>query len=127
MHGGDDVRRIAAVSRALDLPALVISNGAIGWHLFAAMIRSAEPEDTALSFLFDAGDTAGPAAEALRSGAAHVLSTAPARQRASLESLAAATGATLLDHLDTEPQDCRDVEAIKRALTAWPDEARATA
>ncbi len=115
------------MSRALDRPAVVISNGAIGWHLFAAMIRAAEPEDTALSFLFDAGDGAGPAAEALRSGARYVLSTATAAQWASLRDLAASSGATLLDGLAEAPRDCRDVEAIKRALTAWPEEARATA
>jgi len=116
VHSGDDIARIAAVARALDRPAVIVSNGAVGWHLFAAMIRAAEAEDTALAFVFDAADSAGTAAEALRSGAKLVLSEAPAAQFASLLALAEATGGQLLESLAQAPLDSPDVETIKRCL-----------
>lgn len=94
----------------------MVSDGAIGWHLFAAMMRAAEPGDTPLSFLFDAGDSTAVAVEALRTGATHVLSTAEPQQRASLAGLAAVTSAVLLESLPAEPLDCPDIDALKRLL-----------
>ncbi|MEQ8651752.1 MAG: hypothetical protein RIC87_04745 [Kiloniellales bacterium] len=107
----------------MDRPAVVVSDGAVGWHLFAAMMRAAEPGDTPLSFLYDAGDSAGAAVEALRAGAPYVLSSAEAQQRASLTKLAAATGAVLLQTVTPDPVDCPDVEVLKRLLQAGLAEA----
>ncbi|GAB5469464.1 MAG: hypothetical protein Kilf2KO_24940 [Rhodospirillales bacterium] len=119
VHGGGDIARIAAVARALDRPAVVISNGAIGWHLFAAMIHAGEAEGAPLTFLFDAGDRAGPAAEALRSGASWVFSTVGSAQCAALHSLAQTVHATLLEELPERPQDCPCVEDLKQRLLTW--------
>ncbi len=111
-----DILRVAAVARVLDKPAVILSDGAIGWHLFQAMIRAAEAGDTPLQFVFDAGPSAGIAAEALRAGASYVLSTAEPQQLASLKALAQVTGALVLDRLDEDALDCPDVEALKRLL-----------
>ncbi len=124
VYSGRDIARIAAVARALDRPAVVVSDGAIGWHLFAAMMRAAEPGDTPLFFLYDAGDSAGAAVEALRAGASYVLSSSEPQQQASLSKLAAASGAQLLDRIPAAAVDCPDVDALKRLLEDGKTEVR---
>ena len=93
-----------------------MSDGAVGWYLFAAMIDAAEAEGSPLAFVFDAGETAGPAIEALRAGARYVLSEVEGPQWQGLADLAQATGATLLDRLPYEPLHDLDLEAMKTAL-----------
>ncbi len=123
VYASRDIARIAAVSRALDRAAVVVSDGAVGWPLFAAMVHAAEPGDTALTFLYDAGEQAGAAAEALRAGAPLVLSGATPAQRAGLAELAAATGAVLLEELSGPVLDSPDVEGLKAVLLAADAEA----
>ncbi len=104
------------MARALQRSAVVVSDGAVGWHLFAAMIHAAEADDAPLTFLFDAADSAGAAVEALRAGAGLVLCEATPAQCESLATLAEVTGATLLDRMPAEVLECADVEALKAAL-----------
>ena len=104
------------MARALHRPAVVVSDGAVGWHLFAAMIHAAEADDAPLTFLFDAADSAGAAIEALRAGASLVLCEASPAQCESLATLAEVSGATLLDRMPADVLECADVDALKAAL-----------
>jgi len=116
VHAARDIAGLAALARILDRPAVAVSDGAVGWYLFAAMIHAAEIEGCPLAFVFDAGETAGPAIEALRAGARHVLSEVEGPQWHDLADLAQAMGTILLDRLPYEPLRDLDLEAMKTAL-----------
>ncbi|MEO1190464.1 MAG: hypothetical protein AAFY02_01805 [Pseudomonadota bacterium] len=116
VESSGDIARIAACARALDRPAVVVSSGAVGWHLFAAMIHAGEAEGAPLAFLFDAGTRAGPATEALRSGALWVLCEATPAQSLALEGLARTLGAGFLAEAPRAVLDCPDLPTLKQAL-----------